>query len=111
MSVPYTDDMNQAATYWAPTDDIAFGVTVMAAPVWIACRWQDQAVQFRSAAGQLETSSAVVYSDRPLAVGGYLALGESVTADPRAVAGAAEIRQTGSSPDLDNIEVLHKNWL
>jgi len=111
VSVPYTDDMNQAATYWAPTDAIAFGVTVMADPVWISCRWQNVATQFRSPAGQLETSSAIVYSDRPLAVGGYVALGESVTADPHAVAGAVEIRQSGSSPDLGDDEVLHKNWL
>ena len=37
----YTDDMNQTATYWAPSGvPDAYGQLGFAAPVTLACRWQ-----------------------------------------------------------------------
>lgn len=109
---PYTEDMNQDATYWAPTDTYEMGDPVLTAPVLILCRWQDVAVNFRSPAGEVMVSSAVVYSDRQLATQGWLALGDhTAVASPRGVPGAWQVQQTGSSPDLDAEEVLHKNWL
>lgn len=109
---PYIDDMNQEATYWAATGEYQFGNAILDVPILISCRWQDQAVQFRSSAGETLVSSAVVYSDRELTVHGWIALGDHTTfTDPTSVPDAWIIRQTGSSPDLDAQEVLHKNWL
>ena len=108
---PYTQDMTQAATYWPPAAADAFGSTTFGAPTGIACRWQDRAVLFRDIQGREVTSSAVVYVDGPLLPSGYLGLGTHASADPHAVAGAKEIRQVGTSPDLDGAEVLHKVWL
>lgn len=108
----YTEDMNQEATYWAPTGGYVMGDPQLAAPVLIACRWQDVAVNFRTPAGEVMTSSAVVYSDRQLATQGWLALGDHTTSGtPRGLPGAWMIQQTGSSPDLDAELILHKNWL
>lgn len=111
---PYTADMRQEATYWPPEGNDGYGGVLLGAPVGLMCRWQDQAVLFRSAEGREETSSAVVYPDRRLAVGGYLALGDGTSVpDPRGQSGldAREIRQAGQSPDLVGSQVLNKVWL
>ena len=108
---PYTQDMTQAATYWPPSVADGFGSTTFGGATPIMCRWQDRAVLFRDIQGREVTSSAVVYTDRPLLPSGYLALGAQAAADPHAVPGAKEVRQVGTSPDLDGAEVLHKVWL
>jgi hypothetical protein len=112
-----TDDMEQVATYWPPGVNDGFGNLSFASvePVLIACRWQDDAVLFRAPSGDEETSSAIVYPDRVLAVKGQLALGDhagtaGLGVDPRD-AGAREIRQVGSSPSLSADEVLYKVYL
>jgi len=85
----YTENMNQAATYWAPGANDGFGGVMFGAAVAVMCRWQEKAELFRSPDGQELTSSAVVYVDRLLAVRGKLALGTFVgTPD----ASAREIR-------------------
>jgi hypothetical protein len=106
---PYTADMTQAATYWPPTGADAFGTTTHGTAVAIMCRWQDRAVLFRDIDGQEMTSSAIVYPDRALAPRGQIALGTH--AGTPLAAGAKEVRQAGTSPDLDGDEVLHKVWL
>lgn len=105
---PRTDDMNQAATYWAPGANDGFGGVAYGAATAIKCRWQDKADLFRSPEGQELVANSVVYVDRALAIGGRLALGTFVGAPP---AGAGEVRQAGSSPALDADETLLKVWL
>ncbi len=107
----YTRNMRQVATYWAPRPADGFGKQTFAAPVQIMCRWQGQAVLFTNTEGKEEISSAVVYPAQPVAVQGYLLLGESAEASPRAVAGAREIRQLGTSPNLQQTQVLNKAFL
>lgn len=106
-----TRGLKQLATYWAATTNDGFGGTSFAAPVPVLVRWQDKAELFQDAEGQEVTSSAVVYVAEPLALEGYLFLGESVVADPRSVVGAKKIRQRGASPNLRATEVLNKVWL
>lgn len=108
--VAFTRYMNQVATYWEPNGNDGFGGVTFAAPVEIMCRWEDKAVLFRDSQGREVVSDAIVYPDRSLSVGGYLALGSFEDADPRSV-GAKEIRQSNASPSLSNDEVLHKVML
>lgn len=113
----YARNMHQVATYWAPGVNNGFGKLDFAGiiPVLINCRWQDDAVLFRNAQGQEETSSAIVYPDRELMIEGYLARGDhtetGTPTGPLGVAGAHEIRQVGQSPSLTADEVLYKVYL
>lgn len=120
MPSAYTRHMRQSATYWAPTGNDGFGNKTYAAPIVIRCRWQNDAVEFRDATGELTQSSAVVYADRKLAIRGMLAEGDLsdqfdsdgqlLLADVEGVV-PYEIRQLGSSPDLRNANVLNKVYL
>ena len=113
----YVADMNQLATYFPPGSADVFGETGFTeAPVLIRCRWQDEAVVFRSAEGQEMTSSSVVYVDRKLEPHGYLVLGDATEAagppyEPASIEGAGEIRQRAASPSLSATQVLHKVYL
>lgn len=109
--VPYTRNLRQQATYWAPLGNDGFGNQVFDAPVSIRCRWQDVAQLFRSPSGNQETSSAIVYVDRRLSLGGYLVEGVIESDSPIPVEGAREVRQLGSSPSLSAIYELLKVWL
>jgi hypothetical protein len=107
----YTRNMNQLATYWPKTGTDVFGLPTFGAPVELLCRWQDRADLVRTPDGREVVSSSVIYPAQPLLVGGWLALGNHVAADPRAVAEASEIISVGSSPDLASTTVLYKAWL
>lgn len=106
---PYTRNMNQTATYWAPLGSDGFGGKTYDEPVTIACRWQDKADRIRTPSGDEYVSASVVYVDRALAVDGMLALGEHQGTP--AEAGASAIVQKGSSPNLAATEELNKVWL
>lgn len=116
MTLPaYTLDMTQAATYWPPpVPDGTGGVVFSAQPTVIACRWQDQHIMFHNAQGEEVMSSAVVYVDRELEIGGYLFLGDATEEadyiDAQEV-GAKEIRQRAASPSLEGDMQLNKVWL
>lgn len=109
---PFIRNMNQSATYWprGSTPD-GFGNLNFSPPLSIKVRWQDKNELFRDEQGNEAMSSAVIYADRDLSIGGYLYLGESAVADPRTVTGAREIRQRGVSPSLNQPVALHKFWL
>lgn len=113
MALPaYTDDMTQLALYWAPGAADGFGGVGYAAPIAIVCRWQTTVVMFRDGQGRQVASEAVVYPDRVLEIGGYLALttfeDEALYTAPSDVDGAKEIRWVGASPDLGGVEQLNK---
>ena len=118
----YSRNMPDLATYWPPGQNDGFGSRVItgASAVLVQCRWQDQAVLFRDTQGREVTSSTVVYLDRDVEPGGYLAAGDYTAGsvaggpsgvDPRAVQGAQEIRQIAVSPSLSGDEKLVKVFL
>ena len=107
----FTRNMNQVATYWAPTGKDEFSKVTLAAPVTIYCRWQNKQELFTDVNGKEQRSSAVVYPAQALLNQGWLFEGESVATDPRTVSGAREIKAVGTSPSLRNTQVLHKVWL
>lgn len=120
MALPaYTLGMNQTATYWAPGEPDGVGGRSFLAPVTILCRWQDTAKLYRTAQGEERVSEAIVYPDRELVVGGFLALGDFTTdidSDGQlhpddAEGNAKEIRALGVSPDISASMQLNKVWL
>lgn len=106
---PYTESMEQCATYWPRGANDGFGRNKPGKPVPLMCRWQDGQQLFRDAEGREAVSDAVVYTSCEVKLGGWLYLGESdALAPPK---GAKEIRQAGASPSLEADEVLYKAYL
>ena len=104
--------MTQTATYWGPGTDDGLGGVTFPSPFLIDVRWQEKAELFRDSQGNQVVSNAVVYPPEPLAVGGYLALGNSTgEPDPRNVGGAYEVRNVAFSPSLDGSIKLNKAML
>lgn len=106
---PYTENLNQCATYWPPGTNDGLGGLLPGEPVPLLCRWQDDAQLFRTPEGREVISKGVVYTSIPVAVGGHLLLGASALREPPP--GAEEVRQIGVSPSLDADEALHKAWV
>lgn len=110
--INYTRNMTQTATYWAKGGNDPFGGTGFVAPVLIKCRWQNKTDLFVDQQGHERVSSAIVYPDQPLEIGGYLALGDqTANASPIGISGAYEIKNSGDSPSLDGRKRLNKVWL
>lgn len=108
---PYTRNMNQQATYWAPGQNDGMGGLVYGAPVLVQCRWQDRVTMVRNAQGVEVPSRSVVYVDREMEPQGMLLKGDhTAVADPLSVR-ASEILSVGSSPNLRATQQLLKVWL
>lgn len=105
--------MPHSLTYWPPAGNDGYGRLSFAAPTYpVKARWQDTQKLFRDAQGRDVMSEAIVYPASELAIAGYVALGDQTAqADPRELADAREIRQSGASPSLDGSETLYKVWL
>ena len=102
----YTRNMTQDATYFPPDGQSAFGDLAFGSPVAVKVRWQNKADLFRDAQGREVMSSAIVYVDQPVTVGGRLGLGTLTDANE-----AREIRNAGESPSLRGDTTLVKAWL
>lgn len=102
----FTRNLHQKVTYWAPTGTDSYGGTTFAAPQILIARWEDNSEMFRDKTGQETTSRARVFFNQDIALDGYLYLGESNEPDPREVAGAYEIRQVKTTPNLRNLQSL-----
>lgn len=97
-----TDLMLQTATYWSPPVANGWGGGSFAAPVEIACRWEDKTQLIRDRDGREVVSMATVYPDRELYEDGWLYLGSSAAADPHEVEGAYQIKSFRKVPDMFN---------
>ena len=99
------------ATWWATTPN-GSGGDLFAAPVLIVCRWSDKQEKFVGQLDRIErVSKDVVYVDRHVAVGDYLAPGDQTSfADPTVIniTNADKILRFERVPDLRNLESLYK---
>lgn len=102
----YSRKMYQTATYWAPGGRTVTGQATFLAPVNISCRWEDKQTLIKNKEGKDVVSDATVYTDRPLAIEGYLKLGVSVETDPRSV--AREIQAVGKTVNVRARKRLNK---
>jgi len=100
------------ATYWAPGTPDGFGQGSFAAPVPVACRWEDKSIMFVSpATGKQEISTSRVFLDRSVALDGMLLLGTSVATDPKTVTGAQRIAAVKRISDLTDSSTLYTVYL
>lgn len=107
-----TRNLSQTATYWPPGEDNGLGDITFPGPILVRCRWQSKRELIRDDEGNERPSRAEVYVDQGLNVNGWLALGDHTgEADPRNVAGAYPVMQSGFSPSLDGRRRLDKVWL
>lgn len=106
----YTRNMHQLATYWGPPEPDGLGDLTFPSPTSRLVRWEQKAEVVTDPQGREIVSSAVVYVDRPVELGGYMLLGDVTTADPRNTI-AAEVKQVGAVPNLRGTMVLNKAWM
>lgn len=69
-------------TVWTTTGYNIDARPTWAAPVVVDARWEDVQRLYATAAGDQATSKAMVYVDRKVAVGSYIALGVFADAEP-----------------------------
>lgn len=101
----YARNMMQEARYYPPEGQNAFGDMSYGPGVSLMVRWQDRAELFRTVDGREAVSSAIVYCDQNVEIGGKIGLGSA------SVSGAREIRNVGRTPDLRGQVTLIKAWL
>lgn len=97
-------NLRQTATLWT-TSPNGFGGYTFDDPIAIKCRWEDRnELYYGRVSGKEEVSRAVVFVDRDLNVGDWLALGDHLQeVDPSSVREALPIRDFSSVPDLRNL--------
>jgi len=93
------DNLHQAVTYWAKSGQNQFG-PIFAAPVALKGRWIEEQKLFIDAAGREVRSEAIVTLNTDVANEGYLFLGTSTTANPRAVSDAKIIKNFEKVPTI-----------
>lgn len=101
----------QDITYWAPSTYGGTGEASFASPAVLKGRWEDRVENILNASGDEIISRSRVFLASQVAIGGYLYLGTSATADPKTVDGALEIQQTSRIPDLRLVKTLHTAFL
>lgn len=101
----WAEMLAQTATYWPPATPDIHGRPTWGAGVEISARWEDRAEEFLDAQGEEAISRARVFVDQDVEVGGVLLLSALADvgspSDPKANAGAWEIRATQKIPTLE----------
>lgn len=102
----------QKATYWGTPVQSGFGGISFAAPIVIACRWEDKTEVFTDTSGVQRSSQAVVWTFDRLEDGGYLIQGDHRTvSDPTSLDDALEIKRSDEIPDLRGLNYERKAYL
>lgn len=105
----------QVAVYFAKTGDDEYGKPTWAQPVEIMCRWEDVQKEFIKPDGTRALSQSVVYPSVVPKPGDVLVLGALVALtdvnDPKQNAGAGEVQQADSIPNLRATETLYIAYL
>jgi hypothetical protein len=106
----YTRHLRQDVTHWPVTGTDGFGGFLYGPPTLLEGRWEDKAVQFRTATEEEATSDSIVYLDVDVDIGDYLAEGDFTTeADPSDI--GHRVRQRHRTTDLSNLTSLRKVFL
>ena len=100
----------QDAIYWAPSGVDSRGQPTWALPKEIRVRWEDVTQEFIDDDGDVQMSRALIYVSEDVEVAGVLFLGQLLNTidqtDPKANAGAWEIRRYEKLPKLNGREFL-----
>lgn len=104
--------LNQEITYWAPGAEDRYGTITYGEPTLLRGRWEDRNEEVKTTGGDTIVSRAVVFVDRDLLIGGYLAKGDySTLSDPTLIASAGEIQVWAAVPDLRNVSTERRAFL
>ncbi len=103
--------LNQIVTYWPKGERNGFGQIEYEIPRIIKARWEDKQMLFIDDSGEESTSRAVVYSEMPLAVEGYLFQGETAEQNPISLAAAYRIKAAVVMRNLKADKSINKSWL
>jgi hypothetical protein len=107
----------QVAVYWGNPQNDGYGGHTFDTATEIRVRWEDKQELFRDVEGREVLSSAVVYSEVDLDLGGFLYLGNvddsGLDSDPlpKEVPAAREIKQFSKIPNLRGTKFVRKSWL
>ena len=112
MSNRLARNLRGKATIWEITSESVYDGIHVSAPQVINCRWEDKAVLFRLISGEEVVSRSIVYVDRDVDIGTYIAEGDySDVADPTQLSVAYRVRQTEKKNNLRATEVERKLYL
>ena len=110
MSSAAARNLKGEITRW-PTTESAYSGFTFGAPELIKARWEESNVVFRSAEGEEETSAAIVYTDKDVPIGDYIADGDFLAvADPTTIP-AHRVRQFNRVTDLRNVTTIRKAFV
>ncbi len=106
-----TRNLEQKVTKWTVSTD-GFGGFTYGAPITFDCRWEDRETTFRDDEGNEQVSNVIVYLEKDVAIGDYIAEGEydATVTDPTTV-GGKRVRQFNKIPNLRNTEMQRKAFL
>jgi len=105
-------NLREYATIWEVTSESVYEGIQVSTPQVIKCRWEDQAVLFRLITGEEVVSRAIVYVDRDVDIGTYMAYGDyKEVLDPTTLDTAFRVRQTEKKNNLRATEVERKVFL
>lgn len=113
----FTRNLLQLCTLWVPTGTDIYNRPTFAAPVKIACRWEDISELVIDKRGQEITSKSRIFLAQDVDVEGYLRLTPAndtnwASHDPLTGGEAFEIRQVKRTPNLrDPTQILYTVWL
>jgi hypothetical protein len=79
-----------------------FGNYTYGNPVTIRCKWEDEAERFTDQDGNERVSKSVVFVDREVVAGGFLAKGAVSGADPRSIGAAKTIQSVSGVNAMGN---------
>lgn len=101
--------LNQQVTWW-PVGNDGFGGDTFSAPVLVMAFWEDRQETYVGSIDRRErVSKAIVFVDRAISVGDYLAQGDkTATSNPTLEPTADKVQRYQKFPDLRNLEALHK---
>lgn len=94
------DLLNQSAVYWEATGQNRYGVTSFAAPVVVACRWNDAMRDAIDAEGNKYVSTIGVLTSIPLALKSCVALGDDLLMD-RPILNVIRSTSVGQTVSMD----------
>jgi hypothetical protein len=108
----------QVAVYWSTPNEDGYGGQVWAAPIEIACRWEDKEQLLQLNDGTQISSRAVVYVLQDVDLEGMMYLGtladlsNAEEGDPKTVDKAYIIKKFEKSPALGSTtDFVRKVWL
>lgn len=99
-----TSLLGETATYWPLGSLDRYGNYTYGGPVQLKCKWEDEAERFTDKEGNERVSKSIVFVDREVAVGGFLAKGVVHGADPRSVSAAETIQGVSGVNAMGNTQ-------